>query len=180
MTAVATEHAPDYIEPLEAWRVWHVVENGGEPALRSVVKPTIWPERVPLVATCLRLRLLPRFRRRNGHDVPGVDCECGIYATTLERLGQYASETAPFDVVARIVGRVALWGTVVECERGYRASHAYPLELFVPWTEKGCDALDRYRLADRLEAAYQVPARLVNEPPGRVPGLLASTLSSLS
>jgi hypothetical protein len=26
---------------------------------------------------------------------------------------------------------VALWGKVIECEYGFRASHAYPLDLFV-------------------------------------------------
>jgi hypothetical protein len=44
--------------------------------------------------------------------------------------------------VARVLGLVSLWGTVVECERGYRASHAYPLHLYVPidaaWQKKHC------------------------------------------
>jgi hypothetical protein len=31
-----------------------------------------------------------------------------------------------------VLGLVSLWGTVVECERGYRASHGYPRRIFVP------------------------------------------------
>jgi hypothetical protein len=31
-----------------------------------------------------------------------------------------------------VVGEVSLWGTVVECARGFRASSAYPLRIHVP------------------------------------------------
>jgi hypothetical protein len=31
-----------------------------------------------------------------------------------------------------VLGHVALWGTVIECERGLRASHAYPIRIYVP------------------------------------------------
>jgi hypothetical protein len=30
------------------------------------------------------------------------------------------------------VGRVALWGVVIECERGWRGMYAYPARLYVP------------------------------------------------
>jgi hypothetical protein len=33
-------------------------------------------------------------------------------------------------------GRLSLWGTVIESERGWRASHAYPSQLFVPPSAK--------------------------------------------
>ncbi len=32
----------------------------------------------------------------------------------------------------RVMGKVSLWGTVIETEHGYRASHAYPLRLYIP------------------------------------------------
>jgi hypothetical protein len=141
--------APDYVEPFTGWRVWRVVPGAGAPALGSVVKPTVWPRREPLVAACLHRSLLPRFRRRT-HDAPEAACECGIYATELDRLGPYVE-----DVVVCVIGRVALWGTVVECERGSRASHAYPLELFVPQeTAASAGAL----------AEYDVPVRLLDVP----------------
>jgi hypothetical protein len=36
------------------------------------------------------------------------------------------------DAVYRVIGRVSLWGSVVECARGWRASHAYPERIYVP------------------------------------------------
>jgi hypothetical protein len=35
-------------------------------------------------------------------------------------------------VVHRVVGRVSLWGSVLEYTEGWRAACAYPLELLVP------------------------------------------------
>jgi hypothetical protein len=133
VTDTIFEPAPDYAEPLEGWRVWRVVDERGRLSLGSVIKSTVWPAGDPLVAECLRRHPFGWWPwRRTQHDAPEARCECGIYATTLERVGQYLCEPLPQDAVARILGRVALWGTVVECERGLRASHAYPIKLYVP------------------------------------------------
>jgi hypothetical protein len=35
-------------------------------------------------------------------------------------------------ILHRVIGRVALWGDVVEGPRGWRASHAYPADLLLP------------------------------------------------
>jgi hypothetical protein len=125
--------APDFIEPLEAWRVWRVVRRDGEHSLGSVVQPTVWPPGQALTAECLagRRLSLALLRRKRRHDAPDVHCECGIYAAPFERIGQYVAE-APFRGVAHVLGQVALWGTVVECERGWRGSHAYPRRIYVP------------------------------------------------
>jgi len=63
---------------------------------------------------------------------PKEPCECGIYAGWLSILGPYLRDRPTSPAVARVLGRVSLWGRVIECERGYRASHAYPLCVFVP------------------------------------------------
>ena len=134
--------APDYVEPLEAWRVWKVVRRDSVYSLASVVQRTVWPAGEALVAECLaggRLSLLLR-RRKARHDAPDVGCRCGIYAADLEIVGQYAADT-PFSGVSRVLGQVALWGTVVECERGYRASCAYPARIYVP-----ADAGEQWRI----------------------------------
>ena len=56
-----------------------------------------------------------------------------------------------------MVGRVSLWGTVVECERGFRASHAYPSRIYVPHEdERRGEHLGSEELSLRL-AAYGVP-----------------------
>src|SRR5919204_5328873 len=35
--------APDFAEPLEAWRVWKVVRRDGVHSLGSVIQRTVWP-----------------------------------------------------------------------------------------------------------------------------------------
>jgi hypothetical protein len=154
--------APDYAEPLDGWRVWRVVAREGGLLLGSVVKRTQWPIGEPLVADCLRRRS-PLRRRRSAHDAPDFECECGIYATTLELVGRYLLDSFPIDAVALVLGRVALWGTVVECERGHRASHAYPLELYVPSDAAKRGKLAPIELADRL-SPYSVPVEVLSAP----------------
>jgi hypothetical protein len=123
--------APDFVEPFQAWRAWKVVLCDGHYNLGSVVKRTLWPAGEALAAECLGRRLFPWPRRKGRHDAPEAGCQCGIYAAALERVGQYVAE-APCRGVARVLGQVALWGTVIECERGFRASHAYPTRIYVP------------------------------------------------
>ena len=102
--------APDYPEAFEAWRAWRVVRRDGEFSLGSIIQRTLWPAGEALAAECLRCRrLLARLRRKRAHDAPDSGCECGIYATALEGVGQYLAE-APCKGVARVLGRVALWG----------------------------------------------------------------------
>jgi hypothetical protein len=161
-----TIEAPDLAEPIDAWRIWRVVVDGGRCRLGSVVKPTIWPSGDALVAQCLRTSRVSRwFRRRRGepHGVPASSCECGIYGAALRECGQYLN-LAPMDTSApRVLGRVSLWGTVIECERGFRASHAYPSRIYVP-ADPSAKAGKWERLAAGLEV-YGVPIELL--PAGR-------------
>ena len=164
MSALPYDGAPDYAEALEGWRVWRVVERHGSLSLGSVVKPTLWPEGEPLVAACLSRRAFGWWTwRRTVHDSPAMACECGIYATSLGQLGPYLGDPLPRDAVARVLGRVALWGDVVECERGLRASHAYPLSLFVPGEDDDPPAAAPLDIARRLRS-YGVPVKVL---PGR-------------
>ncbi|HSC49822.1 MAG TPA: hypothetical protein VLD16_06105 [Gaiellaceae bacterium] len=124
--------APDYAEPFRAWRVWRVVRRDRGYYLGSVVQRTVWPAGEAFTAECLRMpTMFSRLRRRQRHESPEADCDCGIYAASLERLDHYLAD-APLRAVARVLGQVALWGTVIECENGFRASHAYPLRIYVP------------------------------------------------
>jgi hypothetical protein len=125
--------APDYAEPFVAWRVWRVVSSGAGHRLASVVKQTLWPDGDALVADCLKRSLVTSFRRRHPpHAAPDAACECGIYAGWLPLIGDYLADPPANSALTRVVGQVALWGTVIECERGFRASHAYPMQLYVP------------------------------------------------
>jgi hypothetical protein len=132
----AEDAAPDFVEPLVAWRVWRVVARRGSHRLASVVKPTLWPVGDPLVAECLRtssLRAWWQKRRGKTRPVPDLECVCGIYgALELSHVRQYLVDGPAYAAVAQVVGEVALWGRVVECEYGFRASHAYPRRIYVP------------------------------------------------
>ncbi|HEY5659393.1 MAG TPA: hypothetical protein VIR59_01305 [Gaiellaceae bacterium] len=121
----------DFIEPFEAWRAWRVIRRGGVYSLGSIVRGTVWTPCEPLTAACLGTHLLPRLRRRRHHAAPAADCDCGIYGAPLGRIGQYVADE-PCRGVARVLGRVALSGTVIECERGFRAAHSYPAQIYVP------------------------------------------------
>lgn len=152
--------APDYVEPIVGWRVWHVVETRGALRLRSPLYRTIWTPRQEIVAACRRgaeSPLLPYWPGPGRHSPPHERCRCGIYAS------HSAAQAAPYvarffkyrdDVVHRVIGRVSLWGAVIECERGWRASHAYPAQIYVP-------APRRRRLA--LFTGMTRPARAVEE-----------------
>jgi hypothetical protein len=65
-----------------------------------------------------------------GHPAPDPACSCGIYAARdPEEARRYLVGRDDPHVVGRVLGRVALWGTVVEGERGWRASRAHPVEI---------------------------------------------------
>lgn len=129
---------PDYIEPIVGWRIWHVVEAGGRLRLRSPLYRTSWPPREELVAACQRGAEWRPGRR--SHAPPDARCGCGISA------GQTATNAAAYlsrffkhgpDVLHRVLGLVSLWGQIVECEYGWRGSHAYPALIYVPAPRPG-------------------------------------------
>jgi hypothetical protein len=138
--------------------VWRVLRADGALTLASVVKGVAWSPGEPLVAECLGPRLIPLPRLRP-HAAPGLSCECGIYATDLARASRYLRDSIPFDL-GRVLGRVALWGTVVECERGLRASHAYPVALYVPLVRGNNSVRRAIELAEGLRR-YRVPVELL-------------------
>lgn len=147
--------APDYAEPLRAWRLWEVEDLDATPRLRSLYRFSFWPVGAPLEARCEAQRF--RLPRRPRHAAPTETCTCGIYG-------------APFELIRRkmaidhglppgclfVIGTVSLWGDVVECERGWRAAFAYPSRLFVPLGGPGA-AEQAVGLAD-----YGVPVELVD------------------
>jgi hypothetical protein len=155
--AAAPSAAPDYVSPLLGWRAWDVAEGIDEAVLHSVVHRATWHRGQAIEATCMRWRL---FGRRRG-PAPRLHCTCGIYATRtpadalmyLWELGCSPAQST------RVVGRVWLWGAVVECENGWRAQRAYPAELYVPaWAGEDEDPA---RARGRRLSGYGVPIRLV-------------------
>jgi hypothetical protein len=131
--------APDYFEPVIGWRSWAVVRSGADIRLRSIAFTDVWPAGEAFVAKCYEtvshfpLRLWRRFPR---HVPVTLDCECGIHAAAdLASAAGYLhlyEDMPQRSICHRALGRVALWGTVVEGDLGWRASRAYPQEIFLP------------------------------------------------
>lgn len=154
--------APDYVDALVAWRAWLVVGKDEETRLRSIVFPAAWSPGSELVAECRARRRLfwPPWRQDRPHRVPSLGCDCGIYgARDIERASEYL-QLGPLQGQASpvVLGRVQLWGSIVEHKLGWRASHAYPADIYVPAGP----------LADRIAldlSAYGVPIEVLEDSP---------------
>ncbi len=157
--------APDYAEPLIGWRTWAGVEEDGDLTLRSIVFDSRWSPRERLEAVCAhraRSRLLARLLRTEAHEAPGEGCECGIYAARApDLILPYLDRHALLRWArSAVVGRVALWGRVIECERGWRGAFAYPTRLYVLRAAVAARDEDADALAARL-GVYGVPVEVI-------------------
>ena len=143
--------APDYVDPVLGWRVWRVVKCKGQYLLASLFNNVVWVPGEALDARCFAIIRLPR------HTSPDLKCHCGVYAARREAID--------WELIGRraltplVVGRVSLWGPVVEAERGWRAEHGYPERLFVPCIRPSLRDRD-VRIAQSLDA-YGVPVKTV-------------------
>jgi hypothetical protein len=137
--------SPDYAEPLIGWRVWLVVETSRGPRLSSVIHEEPWPVREELVARCRR-RDDPFAEPVAAHAAPAADCACGVYGMREpEQVHAYLRGRDDPGTIARVLGRVALWGDVAEHDGGWRAERAYPASIVVPITAAHlCDDLRCY------------------------------------
>jgi hypothetical protein len=165
--------APDAIEPTVGWRVWDVIELEGGLRLCSLAFWSVWLPRREATATCRRSLVDAALTGLPPHEAPQPRCTCGIYATqtAAQVLAYSRSVRRRLDTVHRVVGTVSLWGTVVECEGGWRASHAYPATVYVPTARPRPPARfgRRFRRAElpveeiaRRLADYGVPVEIVD------------------
>jgi hypothetical protein len=122
---------PDLVVPIEGWRSWLIAIERGEPRLRSVVRSDLWEPAQAFAATCSMAHGSEAIPR---HRPASRACSCGVHAARLrsEAEGHLAPPSRRTGIAA--IGRVALWGTVVEGEYGWRASFGYPVALdLVTW-----------------------------------------------
>ena len=143
--------APDFIEPIVGWRAWRVMKCRDHYLLGSLFNNVAWYPATPLHAQCF-----PTIRG-SLHRSPGEKCRCGIYAARHEAIEWAAIAQRGFKSL--VVGRVFLWGEVIEAERGWRAAHAYPERIFVPRIREPFRDAD-FRIVDGL-AAFGVPVEKV-------------------
>jgi hypothetical protein len=159
---------PDFVEPLQAWRVWRVGMLQGRVVLKSLYVGAVWEPAIPLAATCSqrhRPRLRPWRLEPSDHAPPEMGCRCGIYGVqSVIAARSYLERPDLLCRGERVIGRVALWGDVVEGELGWRASRAYPIELFVPAPAVVRSGLRRRAHMDEILRAleeYRVPVDVV-------------------
>lgn len=150
-----------------------MVELGGALHLSSPVYETAWLPRQETLARC---------RSRGDawswipHAAPAEDCRCGLYAarTPAQAAALLAERrwARACHALQAVLGRVLLWGSVVECEQGWRAERAYPAALYLPalapevrgglgrFLPRGQSAISAPELARGL-AAYGVAVELI-------------------
>jgi hypothetical protein len=167
--------APDYGRAISGWRVWLVVDAEGRSRLASVLYHALWPVRQELVGECLarrsRLWLPSRRSRGKDHPVPGERCACGIYAagglsSALAFFGSVGlrelREVEGRPVLHRVLGRVALWGRLVECEAGWRGQLAYPEHLFLSARTRSGKPVGALEEVAWSLADYRVPIEILD------------------
>jgi hypothetical protein len=141
------------IEAIQGWRLWQVVpwERSQHRLAAWSLADLVWPAHERCESTCLRVR-------ETGHLAPQPRCGCGLYAFRSRSLAEaaLASEMRPGTVA---LGRVSLWGRVVEHGSGWRAQYGYPYELLLIGDEPA--------VARELRAAYAVDVAWLD-----VPGML--------
>lgn len=162
--------APDYAEPTVGWRVWDVVETGGTLRLSSLLYYTVWLPGQETVACCRRPLAAFPWGRMPLHGPPNYDCYCGIHAVEKEAHAVAYLDAPVFKAAkgaCRVLGRVSLWGRVVECRWGWRAARAYPEHLFVPTPARRRLSFARAALHPSIPdiapalAEYGVPVEIV-------------------
>lgn len=107
--------------------------------LTSIHKDSVLQPGVPLQAICGEMIVSDAYRPAHHQRTPFGPCTCGIYA--FESMGDAMAywrdqggslvQSVLFGRSFRgLMGRLAMWGHVIEHERGYRAEYAYPAQLF--------------------------------------------------
>ena len=143
------------IEPILGWRVWQVDPRPGQARLRSWSQSAEWPAARRMEAGCRPLFGLGW--RSRGHGAPQPGHSCGIYAfrergdaeKLLAELGPVGPAAGR---LAAAIGRVSLWGRVIENTGGWRAEFAYPYDVVVCGGNRS--------LAAQLRARYLVDVSL--------------------
>ena len=173
-------------EAIIGWRTWNLSDDASAPRLLPAGSGVddAWQPLRAMTARCGVPSILKLGRRR--HDAPDIDCRCGIYAS---RSLEATERPRPAWPPPCVVGTVALWGTVIEHERGWRGRSAYPARLrlvcsMCAWFEPGpgtptcVHAFSGcfYALCDVHRGGIQIPDGRRTRPTGIDPDTLQARL----
>lgn len=112
---------PLFISCITSVRVWNIVLLGKSLFLQSPIKNVIWE----------------KGKELKSNIPPTMTNEAGIYSFKLDEYriaitrSPFPSFIAPISYIGTFVGKVDIWGIVVEHTYGYRSQYAYPLEINV-------------------------------------------------
>jgi hypothetical protein len=143
--ACVDEAAP----PVAGWKIWRVEHEDGRTRLRSVLYGSLWVPGRPARAECKKVR-------RMRHDAPVATCECGIHAARELHEWRHYLRVGSGE---RVFGRVLVWGSLVEGERGWRGGYAYPVSIVVPAAVADAEAVAEGLLAYGVPVELAVPRR---------------------
>ena len=144
---------PDLKDAVIGWRAWQVKlelpRYGLSPRLESVSSTYYWTPRRASLAEC-------EGGGCKGDELPGESCTCGFYsAKSLKHLLQMGYHRYDLEGgYVCVVGKLACWGKVIEGSQGWRSSHAYPVQLYVPF--------EAAHLAKPIQEAYGSKVSLMN------------------
>ena len=121
---VGGELMPDEFgtEPLVGYRSWLVVNAGDGTglALKSLHVSYLWERQVE--AICHQQAIMFRRDLHPDRISPALTCSCGIYAQLPDQPISEWEHARRGRVYAS--GTIAMWGRIIECQRGYKAQYA--------------------------------------------------------
>ena len=119
LDASPTETRLGYVTAWRTWRVWLSSEGLSLHSVAAAPNLGEWQPLRPMEARCGYREMRPPA------------CECDSCPSGDNKCGIYAYREAPSTVTHAmgIVGRVAMWGTVIEHQTGYRSQFAYPIDV---------------------------------------------------
>lgn len=130
---------PDRITASYGWRAWHVRDG----QLYPLIKNTLPLPKEAVAATCLE-------KLHSEAETPHLDCMCGFHAAKDPReLIGWIWRGRLMKPEPVVIGRVALWGRIIEGTQGFRSQYVYPTALYA------YDPLPSYERS-KLEATYKV------------------------
>lgn len=137
--------------PVVGYRIWRLYRNADDLFLAAISRADVWPAGMPLHA---------------GKPQPAG----GVGAWALRGPEDLKPDAYNRDPIAGgrfvcfLTGRVALWGKVIEHEKGYRAEYAYPLTIRAWGQMTPMPGFPGHGLRDTIERVAAIYGVTVDQP----------------